>query len=107
MSRASYFIAAVVLGGIAVLWWFAKWWLVVASAMENDSAPGGADVSGVTAIWLIIFLGILSGVLWCLSRAFRPVRREPASLPLQPSHPQPAQSLASPDEKLAHLVKKP
>jgi hypothetical protein len=107
MSRGTYLIAAVALGVIAVLWWFAKWFLVVGSVIEKDSAPGGADVSGVVAVWLIIFLGILFCILWCLSRAFRPVRREAGSLPPSPSQPQQSQSLATPDEKLAHLVKKP
>jgi hypothetical protein len=107
MSRAAYFLSAVVLGVIAVLWWFAKWLLVVSSAMEKDSAPGGADVSGVVAVWLIIFLGVLFCSLWCLSRAFRPVRREAGSLPTQSSQPQESQRLATPDEKLAHLIKKP
>jgi len=107
MSRASYLIVAVVLGVVAVFWWFAKWFLVVGSAMEKDSAPGGADVTGVLVFWGIIFVGILLCVLWCLARAFSSVRRDSGSLPSQPSQPQESQKLATPDEKLAHLVKKP
>jgi predicted anti-sigma-YlaC factor YlaD len=107
MSRAAYFIAAVVLGGIAVFWWFAKWVLTVSYAMEHDSVPGGADVSGIMVFWGIIFVGILLCLLWCMARAFRPVRRDSVSFPTQPSQPQEIQKLATPDEKLAHLVKKP
>jgi Na+-transporting methylmalonyl-CoA/oxaloacetate decarboxylase gamma subunit len=107
MSRASYLIVAVVLGVVAVFWWFAKWFLVVGSAMEKDSAPGGADVTGVLAFWGIIFVSILLCLLWCLTRAFSSVRRDSGSLPSQPSQPQKSQKLATPDEKLAHLVKKP
>jgi predicted anti-sigma-YlaC factor YlaD len=107
MSRASYFIVVVVLGVVAVFWWFAKWFLVVGSAMEKDSAPGGADVSGVLVFWGVIFVGILLCLLWCLARAFSPVRRDSVSLPTQPSQPQESQKLATPDEMLAHLVKKP
>jgi hypothetical protein len=106
MSRAAYFIAAVVLGVIAVFWWFAKWLMIVGHAMENDSGPGGADVSGILVVWATIFVGILLGFLWCLARAFSPVRRDSNSLPTQPSQPQQLQSLATPDEKLALLVKK-
>ena len=51
MSRAAYFITAVVLGVVAVFWWFTKWLLTVSYAMEKDSAPGGADVSGVLVVW--------------------------------------------------------
>jgi len=107
MSRTAYFLAAVVLGVIAVFWWFAKWLLTVSYAMEHDSAPGGADVSGILVFGDIIFVGILLCLLWCLARAFRPVRRGSVSLPTQPSQPQELQKLATPDEKLAHLVKKP
>ena len=107
MSRAAYFITAVVLGVVAVFWWFTKWLLTVSYAMEKDSAPGGADVSGVLVVWGIIFIGILICLLWCLARAFSPVRRDSASLPTQASQPQQSPSLATPDEKLAHLVKKP
>jgi hypothetical protein len=107
MSRAAYLVAAVVLGVIAVFWWFAKWLLTVSYAMEKDSAPGGADVSGVLVFWGIIFVGILLCLLWCLAHAFMPGRRDSGSLPSQPSQPQQSQSLATPDEKLAHLVKKP
>jgi type VI protein secretion system component VasK len=107
MSRAGYFLAAVVLGVIAVFWWFAKWLLTFSYAVERDSAPGGADVSGVLVVWGIIFLGIIVCLLWCLARAFMPVARDSVSLPPQPSQPQESQRLATPDEKLAHLVKKP
>lgn len=95
------------LGVIAVFWWFAKWFLTVSYAMEKDSTPGGADVSGVLVVWGIIFAGILLGLLWCLARAFSPVRRDAGSLPSQPGQPQQSQDLATPEEKLGHLVKKP
>lgn len=107
MSRAGYFIAAVVLGVIAVLWWFAKWFMVVSYAMENDSGRDGADVSSILIFWGIIFVGILISLLWCLARAFRAVSRDPVSLPPPPSLPPESDKLSTPDEKLAHLVKKP
>ena len=106
MSRATYFIAAIVLGVIAIFWWFSKWLLTVSYAMEKDSAPGGADVSGVLLVWGIIFLGILFCIFWCLGRAFRSVRKVVGSFPAQPIQPPNAQGVATPDEKLAYLVKK-
>jgi len=106
MSRTTYFLAAVVLGVVAVFWWFAKWLLTASYAMEKDSAPGGADISGVLVVWGIIFAGILLCLLWCLARALSPVRRIAVNSRPQPCQPQRPESLASPDEKLARLVKK-
>jgi len=107
MTRTSYFIASVVLGVIGAFWWFAKLLLTVGYAIEKDSAPEGADVTGVLVVWGIVFVGILLCFFWCLARALRPVRGGSGSLVSPPSQPQPPESLSTPDEKLAHLVKKP
>jgi len=109
MSKTACFLAAVVLGVIAVLWWFAKWLLIVSAGMEDDSGPGGAKVAGVLLVWGIIFLVIILCLLGCLARALSPVHQKSGRLP-PPSvqgQPQEPQRLATPDEKLAHLVKKP
>ena len=111
MSRAAYFLVAVVLGVIAVFWWCAKWLLYFGYAEGKSSVEGPIPVDdsfiATLVIWGIVFFGIIWGVWVCLKRAFRPPRKDLSSLPPEPVKPQKASEFATPDERLAHLVKKP
>lgn len=110
MSRNAYFLIAVVLGFVGYVWWKAKWLLYWGNAVGKDSTGASFyDASFIVAlvVWGGIFVGILWGMWWCLKRAFRPPRKNVGHLPPEAAQTQKAPDLATPDEKLAHLVKKP
>ena len=111
MSRTAYFCIAVALGFVG--WFMTVIYTVlnIGNGLGKDSVPGASfyDAGFITVlvIWGGIFLGIIWGAWTCLKRAFRPPPKEASSSSPQPVQPQKASELATPDERLAHLVKKP
>ena len=112
MSRTGYFVAALVLGVIAVFWWMAKWLLYFGYAEGHASVEGPIPLDdsfiATLVVWGIVFIGIIWGAWVCLKRAFsRPPRLDSRPLaPSPPIMPEKQQDLRTPDERLADLVKK-
>jgi len=85
--------------------------LNIGNGLGKDSVPGASfyDAAFITvlAVWGVVFLLIVWGMWTCLKRALRPPPRRLSNPSPQPVQPQVASKLATPDERLAHLVKKP
>jgi hypothetical protein len=82
----------------------------IGTAISKDSAPGASIFDSGFIIIYIIFGGLVLGAFWFALRNFRRAFSPP---PRTTSHPPPIADTAAvasgvtPDEKLAHLVKKP
>jgi hypothetical protein len=111
MNRTTYFCIAVALGFVGWFWSFGYTVLYVGNGLAKDSVPGASFYDGGYIIMLVIWSGIFLGIIWsawfCLKRAFRPPPKVSSSSTPEPIQSDKASELATPDERLAHLVKKP
>ena len=86
-------------------------WCVVGQILYMAAAFGGASVTDVSFIATFIFWGgILLGGVWFAFRSFRRALRplkQVAPAVASPPTSDPQHERATPDEKLAHLLKKP
>lgn len=101
--------------GLGMMLFCGFWCLIgyawfIGLAISRDSVPGASvfDSSFITlyVVWGSVFLGCLWGAFLSFRRALRLRRRsalpEPPESPISKRQP----DLATPDEKLAHLVKR-
>jgi hypothetical protein len=107
MSRASHLGITVGLVLFCCAWW------VFGKVLWMSAAAGGASASDVSFImgvivWSGVQLGSLWGALVSLKRALRAPSRMPSTeVAVSASEPEQQRDLSTPDEKLAHLLRKP
>ena len=107
MSRNAHFGIGIGILLLCVLWFFFGVFMFFATAAGKDSR--GASIYDSSFITLyVVFGGGLLGGLWGAFQSFRRALRPPGRVvPLAGPSTSPQQTdLATPDEKLAHLVKK-
>jgi ABC-type nickel/cobalt efflux system permease component RcnA len=110
MNRTAYFLVAIILGFVAYWWWTVRWLLYFGNAVGKDSTGRSfydASFIAILVVWGILLLGILWGIWRCLKQAFRPPRMDSSPRVSEPPQVQKTPDGATPDERLAHLVKKP
>lgn len=111
MNRTAYLCTALVFGLVGLFWSFGFTALYIGNGLSKDSVPGASFYDAgfifMLAIWGGIFLGIIWGAWACLKRAFRPTRKDAINSLSETIQPSKESKFATPDEKLAHLVKKP
>jgi hypothetical protein len=111
MSRGSHFGISVGIGLFCVLWCFigVAWFFGLAVSRDSVSGASIFDSSFIVfyVFWGSVFLGCLWGAFQSFRRAARtPQRNLPMETPTSSTESE-QHDLATPDEKLAHLVKKP
>jgi hypothetical protein len=110
MSRTAHFGIGVGLILFSVLWCFFGVFMFLALAVGNDSRAATIHDASFIILYVIFGAGVLIG-LWfaflSFRRALRPPRLDspPETLPPLPA-PTRQNDLATPDERLAYLVKK-
>jgi hypothetical protein len=102
--------------GLAVLLFCFLWCLLgflqfMSLAVGRDSIPGASvfDSSFISfyVIWGAVFLGCLWLILRSFSRAMRRAQSNPSADAVSRNGLEQQSKMATPDEKLAHLVKRP
>lgn len=88
------------------LWFIFGVFMFFALAAGKDSRGGSIFDSSFILLYLVFGGGLLAG-LWIALRSFRRALRPPTKVtpPISPTVEQPS-TLATPDDKLAHLIKK-
>ena len=80
-------------------------------AIGKDSVPGASIFDGDFITLYVVDSSLILGALWfallSFRRAFRPPTRRPSVPPATAIQALEIHSAATPEEKLAHLVKKP
>src|ERR1035437_3806490 len=109
MSRTAHLGVGLGVVLLCVLWCFVCFLLFLGNAVGRDSVPGASiyDSSFLTlyAIGGVVLVAGLYFAFLCFRRALRPPRLEaPPSTPAPPKPTQ--QEIGTPDERLAHLVKR-
>lgn len=106
MSRIAHFGIGIGILLLCALWFVFGVFMFFALAAGKDSR--GASIADPSFIMLyVVFGGGLLGGCWIAFQSFRRALRPPAMV-IPPTSPASEQSseLATPDERLAHLVKK-
>jgi hypothetical protein len=109
MSRTAHFGIGLWVVLFCVLWCFFCYLLFFANAVGRDSVPGASIYDSSFKTLYVVWGVVLLAGLWCaflsLRRALRPPRLDvPAAIPPPATSDQ--QDVVTPDERLAHLVKK-
>ena len=111
MSRTAHFLVGLAILALCVAWCFVCFVWFIGNAVGRDSVPGASiHDSSFMAIYLVGGAGLICG-LWfafrSFGRALRPPRLDlplPAATPLVA--PEQQHNTKTPDDRLAHLVKK-
>ncbi len=106
MSRNARFGIGIVSLLLCVLWFFFGVFVFFANAAGKDSRGVGIYDSSFIVLYVVFGGGLLGG-LWFAFHSFRRAFRPPERIvsPTAPRSEQPTK-LATPDDRLAHLVKK-
>jgi hypothetical protein len=106
MSRNAHFGIGIGILLLCVLWIFFGVFMFFANAAGKDSSGGSIYDSSFIALYVVFGGGLLGG-LWFAFQSFRRALRPPERVVSQAAPPseQPTE-LPTPDERLAHLVKK-
>jgi hypothetical protein len=110
MSRNAHFGIGIAVGIFGWFWvmclWFMFWGRGIQTDSRSDTFYSDSFIIGLI-IWGTGFLGILWAIRLCLKRTFRPPRLDtPPQAPTPLVAIEQQQELRTPDEKLAHLVRK-
>jgi hypothetical protein len=92
--------------GVALLLFF-LFWCVFGVFMFVGYGAFGFSADGYVVLWVGVFLASIWGIFSTFRRALRAPRRDsPTETVTAGSSPERQPDVATPDEKLAHLVKK-
>jgi hypothetical protein len=111
MSRTAHFLVGLVILALCAAWCFVCFVWFIGNAIGRDSVPGASiHDSSFMAIYLIGGVGLICG-LWFAFRSFcralRPPRLDlPPHAATPPVAPEQQHDTKTPDDRLAHLVKK-
>ena len=100
----------IALGFVGWFWLMVGLVVWIGNGLGKDSGPApffDGPFIGFLVLWGGVFIGIAWAAFRCFKRALRPPRLDSASPAPEPARRDAPQSLATPDERLAHLVKKP
>lgn len=111
MSRLSHLGIGVALCFFCAICFIVGCFAFFGTAINKNSVPGASVFDGGFIVIYVVFGGLILGGLWFALASFRRVfraapRQAPAPAPVATQAPQ-LPSTATPDEKLAHLVRKP
>ena len=111
MSRTAHFGIGVGIILLCVLWCFFGVFMFFALAVGKDSRGASIYDSSFIALYVVFGAGLL-GDTWFAFLSFRRALRSPrldspAETSPLPAPPKQKDDLATPDERLAHLVKRP
>src|SRR6266536_1694447 len=108
MSRTAHLGIGILLGLLLCFWCMMGVALVVANAFAKDGS-GGEFFDAHFIAWCVFWTAIASGILWGIFRrlksAFRPPPRQAIGVASKSVQVEPAAHSATPDERLAHLLK--
>jgi hypothetical protein len=106
MSRNAHFGIGIGILLLCVLWLFFGVFMFFAVAAGKDSRGASIYDSSFIVLYVVFGGGVLGG-LWLAFQSFRRALRPPERVaPPAPSTAVPKTDLATPEEKLAHLVKR-
>lgn len=110
MSRTAHLGIGILLGLVFCFWCMMGMALVVASAFAKDGS-GEEFFNAHFIAWCVFWTAIASGILWGIFRslksALRPPPRQPLGVASESVQIERAAQSATPDERLAHLLKNP
>jgi hypothetical protein len=111
MTRTAHFGIGLALGLVSAFWCAMGLALWIGNAIGKDSPIAGPFFDPKFVVTLLVWGAILLCILWGMFRSFRRALRPPRLDSINPppeAAPKPTlESPAAPDERLAHLVKKP
>ena len=107
MSRNAHFGIGILIIGLGVFWCFVGVAWFIGLAVSRDSVPEASIFDSSFVSFYFVWGSIFLACIWGAFRSFRQARRQTVRVPpAAPSAPEQQPELATPDEKLAHLVKR-